>query len=351
MEGHRPPDAGRLSFLIMSSPRVSVLMTCYNYGRFLHDAVTSVQKQTYPPGDVEILVVDDGSTDETRQVAGRFGTSIRYLYQTHQGQAQAFNTGIREAQGRWVLLLDADDVWHPEKIARVVTAFEAHPEAGLVQHRMIDTRSEAIATLFDPGLTQGQRQDYHHFLDGRLRFTGTSGLSFQKELLRDLGPVPAALIFCADEYLYTHGVLRRPVFTIDNPLGRRRLHGTNWYAASWGSLERLRARHEIRLLLDRSLDNELAARQWRFADSVQRERLFESLREEVFLAALQKKNAEARRRFQEGMGQMPSTGYWRFKSWTLWLATVSPGMYLFFQNIYSRLTTLVQWRQKSLPDV
>jgi glycosyltransferase involved in cell wall biosynthesis len=104
---------------------VSVIIPCYNQGRFLKEAVDSVLSQSY--GQVEVLVVDDGSTDDTAAVAARYGPRIRYLYKDNDGLSAARNTGILEATGEFVLFLDADDYLSPEMLERHVAAAHATP--------------------------------------------------------------------------------------------------------------------------------------------------------------------------------------------------------------------------------
>jgi glycosyltransferase involved in cell wall biosynthesis len=98
----------------MARPLVSTIIPAYNYGRFVCEAVESVLCQTYEP--VEIVIVDDGSTDDTRERLNKFGDRIRYVYQENRGLSAARNTGIREARGEWLAFLDADDLWHPRKL-------------------------------------------------------------------------------------------------------------------------------------------------------------------------------------------------------------------------------------------
>src|SRR6185437_11144924 len=102
----------------MTSPgpraRVSVVIPTYNSGPLVTEAVESVLAQTLPAA--EVLVVDDGSTDDTPERLAAYGERIRYLPQANQGVAAARNRGIREATGDLIAFLDADDVWHPRKL-------------------------------------------------------------------------------------------------------------------------------------------------------------------------------------------------------------------------------------------
>lgn len=109
------------------NPLVSVIIPNYNHARFLGDAVRSVLEQTYRP--VEIIVVDDGSTDNSGEVAAGFGEQIRYIYQTNAGLSAARNTGLRAAKGDLIGVLDADDMYEPNFLATLVAALQADPEA------------------------------------------------------------------------------------------------------------------------------------------------------------------------------------------------------------------------------
>lgn len=109
---------------------ISVVIPTYNYGRFIREAIDSVLAQTYAP--LEILVVDDGSTDDTEQIVRAYGDRVRYIRQQNAGVGAARNTGIASARGEYVAFLDSDDVWLPEKLAKEIARFETDPELGLV---------------------------------------------------------------------------------------------------------------------------------------------------------------------------------------------------------------------------
>lgn len=111
-------------------PRVSVVISTYNRERYVGLAIESVLAQTFP--DIELIVVDDGSTDSTRDVVSRFGSRVRYAYQDNSERAAARNHGLRLASGQYVAFLDSDDLWLPEKIELELRRFEQYPEAGVV---------------------------------------------------------------------------------------------------------------------------------------------------------------------------------------------------------------------------
>lgn len=115
------------------NPLVSTIIPAYNHAEFLGDAIESVLRQTYP--DIEIIVVDDGSTDQTPEVAGQYGKNIRYIRQENQGLSAARNTGIRAARGKLIGLLDADDLYEPEFVTTLVSILGATPSVDAVYCR------------------------------------------------------------------------------------------------------------------------------------------------------------------------------------------------------------------------
>ena len=110
------------------SPTVSVIMPVYNDASFLREAVDSALEQTHPP--LEVIVVDDGSTDNSASIAESYGSPVRVIRQENQGAARARNRAIEVAQGDWLAFLDSDDLWKPEKLRKQLAAVE--PDVVLV---------------------------------------------------------------------------------------------------------------------------------------------------------------------------------------------------------------------------
>lgn len=114
--------------------KVSVVIPTYNRARLVGEALQSVLSQ--PFDDMEVLVVDDGSTDDTAAVLVRFtDPRVRVIRQANQGISGARNTGVREARGQYIAMLDSDDRWRPNSLPRLVGALDAHPDAVLVYGR------------------------------------------------------------------------------------------------------------------------------------------------------------------------------------------------------------------------
>jgi glycosyltransferase involved in cell wall biosynthesis len=130
-------------------PSISCIVPVYNSEAYLAQALDSILAQTLPVS--QIIIVDDGSTDATPTVAAAYGHHIRYIRQENQGPAGARNTGLQVASGDFLAFLDADDIWHPEKLERQMSALEADPEAGIcivhVQNFWIEALAQERARL------------------------------------------------------------------------------------------------------------------------------------------------------------------------------------------------------------
>jgi glycosyltransferase involved in cell wall biosynthesis len=113
------------------SPRISAITCAYNSEAFLNEAIKSILRQTLQPA--EIVVIDDGSTDNTAKIAQSYANiGLRYVRQDNQGEGAARNRGIRETDGEWIAFLDADDIWADDKLQRQVEFAQSHPEIEMV---------------------------------------------------------------------------------------------------------------------------------------------------------------------------------------------------------------------------
>jgi glycosyltransferase involved in cell wall biosynthesis len=162
----------------MQSSLVSCIVPVYNGERYLREALDSILAQTYRP--IEIIVVDDGSTDGTHEVAASYGDRVRYLCQPNSGPAQARNFGLGAAHGEFVAFLDADDLWDPEKLARQMARFKAHPELDLcVTH---------LQNFWITELEKERIRFQHHRLAKILPGYVTVTLLARRTLFEKLGP-------------------------------------------------------------------------------------------------------------------------------------------------------------------
>ncbi len=111
-------------------PKVSVIIATYNRTHFVCEAIESVLNQTFP--DFEIIVIDDGSIDNTKQVLEKYASRIQYIFQENKGRAEARNTGIKNAKCEYIAFLDDDDIWLPNKLEKQVIFLDSHPDIELV---------------------------------------------------------------------------------------------------------------------------------------------------------------------------------------------------------------------------
>jgi len=248
----------------MSRPFVSVLIDTYNHERFIEEAVSSVLAQDFPASDREIQVVDDGSTDRTPEILSKFTSQVRILRKTNGGQASAFNFAISQCRGEIVAFLDGDDWWAPGKLTAVVEAFSTNPTVGLVGHSITEVFSDGVrrselvrdAPKFRIDSVPGARTF-------RLRksFLGTSRMAFRTSLLRQIGPVPEALVFEADEFLFTMGALFSDALLLLEPLSFYRHHEQNLFQINRNDPSSLRRKHGVMVALTDSVCRRFAAEQ------------------------------------------------------------------------------------------
>jgi glycosyltransferase involved in cell wall biosynthesis len=204
-----------------SRPLVSVIITTYNHARYLPDAIDSVLRQTY--GHVEMLVVDDGSTDHTAEIMTAC-PGINYIRQPHQGLSAARNTGIFNCTGDFVVFLDADDLLYPCAIEKNLAYFRQHPACAFVSgwHDRVDEHKKLIETFENqsPG-----RDHYHALLQGN--YIGMHGAVTYRRGVFNAFLFDETLSCCEDYDLYLRIAGKYPVFSHDEKLAAYRIHNGN----------------------------------------------------------------------------------------------------------------------------
>jgi glycosyltransferase involved in cell wall biosynthesis len=207
----------------MSSNLVTAVIPTYNYGRFVTQAVDSTLAQTY--GNVEILVVDDGSTDDTREQLAPYADRIRYLYQENQSVAAARNTGIRAAKGNLIAFLDADDLWHPHKLELQIRYLADHPAVHLVA---VDRLPEGVSHW--PPLTNLAHPRARPITAEELvlrPYFAPSGVLVRKECFDTVGFFDTSLRNAEDYDMWIRIACRFAVVKLEVPLWWYRVHGNN----------------------------------------------------------------------------------------------------------------------------
>jgi len=183
-------------------PLVSILINNYNYARFLSDAIDSALAQTYP--NIEVIVVDDGSTDNSQEIISSYNNQIIPVFKDNGGQASALNAGFAASKGEIICLLDADDIFLPDKVSEVVSMFQANSTNDWVFTESAPIKSEDISNteklqtvLYkiseQSSDTLSKNIDFRvNILNAQLPdFTpSTSNLCFSKSLLEKMFPIP-----------------------------------------------------------------------------------------------------------------------------------------------------------------
>ena len=216
------------------SPAVDVVVTNHNYARFLPQAIESACGQTHP--DVNVIVVDDGSTDGSREVLGRFADRVEVVLKEQGGQASALNAGAERCRGDVLLVLDADDVLRPQAAERVAAAFAADPGLAKVQFPMAIVDADGRPTgEVKPGghlrAPTGDQRRAELAFPFDLPWLPGGGTGFRTEAVRRILPIPERDYprSGADWYLVHLTALLGEAALLDDVCAEYRVHGGNAY--------------------------------------------------------------------------------------------------------------------------
>jgi glycosyltransferase involved in cell wall biosynthesis len=229
---------------------VTILINNFNYGRYLRQAIDSALAQDYP--NLEIVVVDDGSTDDSRLVITGYAGKITPVLKPNGGQASALNAGFAVSQGDIICLLDSDDWFIHGKVRALAEVFATCGEARWVFH--------PLQRIFPDGSTENKSMATTQFIDERAHATRygklytvappTSGLCFKRELLERLLPMPEEIRITSDDYLKLAAMSLAPGVYLNTDLAVQRIHDRNAYTLR---ADRLPAQARIHLLIAEAL--------------------------------------------------------------------------------------------------
>lgn len=215
--------------------KVAIVINNYNYGQYLRDAIDSALGQDQPAH--RVIVVDDGSTDNSWDIIKGYGSAVTAIQQRNGGQLSAIAKGVDLAERSDVVaLLDADDIASPRRVSALSEVFERHPAAGWAFHTLVHS-TDPTRNTFEDESPLGVRyiDDRRYIRRGTSRYTApaTSGLSFRTSAIRSWMPFPASQgIWLSDNYLKFLAQGYHPGVHLSQPLGALRLHGENRYTAS-----------------------------------------------------------------------------------------------------------------------
>jgi glycosyltransferase involved in cell wall biosynthesis len=233
---------------VLKCPLVSIVINNYNYARYLRKAIDSALQQTYT--NIEIIIVDDGSTDESRQILCDYQTQCSVIYKSNGGQASAFNIGINAAAGHFILLLDSDDYLLPSAVELCVAYYPTGYSRVYYRLRLVDENDEEMTSVSSDQFFTAADGDMFAEIrrSGRHFWPPTSANFFDSAILKSVLPIPEAEFrISADAYIAAWTGLRGPVKSLDMPLAAYRLHGSNsFYTARfrYSDTKQLKARLE-----------------------------------------------------------------------------------------------------------
>jgi glycosyltransferase involved in cell wall biosynthesis len=217
---------------------VSIFIPSYNYARYLAASIDSALSQTHR--EVEVIVVDDGSTDESPAIIGSYRDRLVSVLKENGGPVSALNAAFERSHGELICFLDADDVFEPDKVERVVAAAREMPDAYLIHHQLqpIDEDGKPIHSPFPRRVARGDQRDRVIRGGGWFFHAVSSGLAFRRSFAERLFPIPTECVVRigtetrrimteGDTYLAGPAALLAPVAGIQAPLARYREHGAN----------------------------------------------------------------------------------------------------------------------------
>ena len=217
--------------MIKYQPLVSIIIINYNYGIFLKDSVESSLNQTYP--NIEIIVVDDGSNDNSIDIIKSFKNSIKPIFKKNGGQASAINQGFKASQGEIIIFLDADDFLLPEAVSSFVDGFtnpntvKCHGALSIIDQQGKSTGYQVPNQI----LSKGELRE-HILQHGPESYVcpPMSGNSWSRKFLNQVLPIPEnEYKISADAYLFTLVPLFGYIACVSNAIGMYRIHSCNNY--------------------------------------------------------------------------------------------------------------------------
>jgi glycosyltransferase involved in cell wall biosynthesis len=226
--GAHPARGPRRLRRLEAVPRVSCIVTAYNYGGYVAEAVESALAQDYPAHRLQIIVVDDGSTDDTPDVLARYADRVQVIRQDNAGVNAATTTGLQAATGQLLTFLDGDDAWPRDRVRLLVAALRRNPQAGIAygDQEVVDAAGTTVA---DSLREYGGVPAYSGPAFGHLTVSNfiSGGSMMVRAELRDLfSPIPEHGGY-QDWWIASQAARAAEVVSVDDVVNRYRLHGAN----------------------------------------------------------------------------------------------------------------------------
>lgn len=215
------------------NPLVSIVIDNYNYGRFLASAIDSALNQNYR--NIEVVVVDDGSTDNSRDIIASYKDRIIKVLKENGGQASAFNAGFKASKGDIICFLDSDDLFMPEKVSEIMKIFSEYEDIGWCFHRLklLDENTGELIK-FSKEVASGKYDGRFYMkigvFPGFLVRPATSATTFKRTILEQILPMNESIRVTSDKYIKFTAIALSKGFFVNKPLSIQKIHGKNLYS-------------------------------------------------------------------------------------------------------------------------
>jgi glycosyltransferase involved in cell wall biosynthesis len=229
-------------------PLITALIDTYNHEKYIEQTLESVIEQGLSPSELEIIVVDDGSTDGTAGLIRKFGSRVKHIRKKNGGQASAFNAGFAESRGETIALLDGDDWWERGKLVAVAEALERNPDVAAVGHGYFEHHEQTghSKVVVSPakkvlGIETAERAQAALTV---WPFLLMGALTVRRKVMESINPIPEEMTFMADTAIQVAAMVMGTVI-LEQPLFYYRYHAQNLYAVDPNNAEKMRRRCEM----------------------------------------------------------------------------------------------------------
>lgn len=240
-------DIGNRRKSTFDGPLVSIILNNFNYERFVGKAIQSALGQSY--SNIEVVVVDDGSSDNSKHVIDTYKEHVIPIFKKNGGQASAMNVGFEFCHGDVVLFLDSDDILHPDASFHIAEMLVRHPNVAKIQFKLqvIDNKNSRKKRIMPSSTYPAEIYDLRDQMKAIINYDGppTSGNAFPVSTLKRILPIPEEIYsICADEYLNQASVLLGPIAASNRVVAYYRLHRSSYFSAD-ENLDLSKVRREI----------------------------------------------------------------------------------------------------------
>ena len=248
---------------------ISVVVPTYNRETKVQDAIDSIMEQSIPV--TEIIVVDDGSTDNTKNILKKYGNKIRYIYQNNSGVAAARNTGIKAASSEWVAFLDSDDLWHKEKVKKQIAVLRETDVAVCCTGYEDDSNSEYVNLISDLSIGEHKYfRDAQELIFGHKEHPLIQSMLIKKPLILKLGLFDERLSVAEDTQLMYKIAMETGIAYINEPLFLLNRERTTPGLTDNKDIDASLSRYECSYIVQNEAYKELRKRHSKYTRSVRR---------------------------------------------------------------------------------